>query len=127
MSIDGRAELQAHLKADSSVTDIVGTAIYSIPVVKNKTAAKAISMYLTSPTAGSNTIGIYRNTINCWTKTYADSEALQEAVFQSVNRAGYGGNTFFKCDKLQVIPPQETGGDYNAPVEVLVRIRQGGF
>jgi hypothetical protein len=128
MSFDGRSEMQAKLKADPAVTALVGTylskpAIYSVPLTPEKYTGDAISMYLSAPTDGGLEYGSYRNTVNCWTTDYSKSENLQAAVFDSLNRSLEGSDTFFVCSKLQVIPPQQLGGDYNAPVEVLVRTR----
>jgi hypothetical protein len=128
LSIDGRAEIQAKLKADSSVSDLVGTyldqpAIYSIPLAPSSYSGTAITMYLTSPVDGGLVLKSYRNTVNCWALSFNEAQALQEAVYQCLNRQSYGNDSSFKCSKTQIIEPQEISGDYNAPVEVLVRQR----
>jgi len=125
--MDGRTEIHAVLSADAPVIALVGTAVYDAPLVPDNYTGAAISMYLTAPTNGGDSIGIYNNTVNCWGKTYTQVEDMQDAVFNALNRKSYGGNTFFRCSKSVIIPPQNTDGDYNAPVEVLVRIKTGGF
>lgn len=129
MSIDGRTEIQAKLKADSTVVGIVGIyktqpAIFSVPIMPQKYAGKnGISMYLSGVKDGGAELDGTRNTCSCWTQSYSKAEELQEAVFAALNRHSEGSNTFFKCNKLQIIEPRDLGGDYLAPVEVLVRKR----
>lgn len=128
MSYEGRAEMQAKLKADSAVTAKVGTyasepAIYSTALMPEAFDGAGVSMYLSSPTDGGDNLQNYRNTISCWSKRREEVEELQDAVFTALNRHAEGSTTFFKCSKIQVIPPPKKGGDYNAPVEVLVRQR----
>ena len=126
--MEGRTELRAKLIADSAVTALVGTykgspAIFDAPLTPDKYDDAAISMYLTSPTDGGETLGIFSNTVNCWATSYTVAENMQDAAFEALNRRMEGSDTFFKCSKQVIIPPQNTGGDYNAPLEVLVRQR----
>ncbi len=129
MSINGRSEIQAKLKADSNVTALVDVyltqpAIYSVPITPDYAMVKgAISMYLSTPIDGSLEFETANNTVNCWALDYNKAEALQQAVFASLNRVSENGNTFYKCSKQIIIPPQEISGEYNAPVEVLFRKR----
>jgi len=128
MSIDGRAEIQTKLKADSTVLSIVGTykstpAIYSIPLMPLKYQGNGVSMYLSGSKDGGSELNGTRNTCSCWATDYSTAEALQEAVYSALNRHSESNDTFFKCNKLQIISPNEQGGDYLAPVEVLVRKR----
>jgi hypothetical protein len=123
--MDGRTEIRAKLLLDPSVTDLVGEyeslpAIFDSPLVPEKYLDPAISMYLTTPVDGGLNYGSYNNTVNCFSKTYKEAQSIQDAVYQALNRKSYDGS-FFRCSKQVIIPPQETGGDYNAPVEVLVR------
>jgi len=126
LSLNGRTEIQTKLKADSNVTAIVGTyltqpAIYSVPLTAYD--GDSITMYQSAPKNGGLELDTDSNTVNCWSKKYDTAEALQEAVYVSLNRNSEGGDTFFKCSKVQVIPSPEIDGYYNAPVEVLVRKR----
>lgn len=123
MSINGRTEMQTKLTNDATVYGLVGEEIYSIPLTPQKSTGPAISMYLSSPTDGGLNYGSYRNTCSCWSKTYMGAQDIQDAAFNALNRQSEDSNTFFVCSKLQVIPPAKIGGDYNAPLEVLVRQR----
>jgi len=123
--------MQTKLKADSTVTGLVGTylsqpAIYSVPLMPQKydgNGKGGISMYLSGIKDGGEELDGTRNTCSCWAISYDKAEELQEAVFSALNRHSEGNDTFFKCSKLQIIEPTALGGDYLAPVEVLVRKR----
>lgn len=125
--MDGRTEIREKLVLDSSVTSLVGSfegspAIFDAPLTPQKYDGAAISMYLVSPTNGGLEYGEYSNTVNSWASTYTQAENIQDAVYKSLNRLSQD-DVFFRCSKQVIIPPQETGGDYNAPVEVLTRQR----
>jgi len=124
--MDGRTEVKAKLLADSTVVASVGTyltkpAIYGQFLVPPKYTGKAISMYNAVPTNGGLELSTYGVTVNCYAKKYSDVETIAEAVFDALNRHSGTNESFFVCSKLPVIPPNETGEDYNSPVEVLVR------
>jgi hypothetical protein len=126
--MEGRTEIYNVLSVDTNVTDKIGTysskpAIFTSPVVPASYKKNAISMYLTVPTNGGLEYGNYSNTVNNFAKSYNEAEDMQKAVYDSLNRASEGSDTFFLCAKQIVISPSDTGGDYNAPVEVLVRQR----
>lgn len=124
----GITEVKAKLLADTTVVASVGTyqtkpTIYGKPVVPQKVTGKAISMYLSTGTNGGLEIEQYTITVNCYGVKYNDVITIQDAVYQALNREQYGTDTFFRCSKLPVLPASQTADDYNAPVEVLVRIR----
>ena len=126
--MDGRTEVKAKLLADSTVVSSVGTyltkpAIYGQPLVPEAYTGKAISMYNAVPTNGRLELSTYGVTVNCYAKKYSDVETIAEAVFDALNRHSGINESFFVCSKLPVIPAPETGGDFNQPIEVLVRKR----
>ncbi len=126
--MNGLTEVKAKLLADSAVVASTGTyltkpAIYGQPLAPNKYEGKAITMYNSLPINGGLNYGSYGITVNNFGKKYSDVSTMQEAVFDALNRHAEGEATFFRCTKLQIISPRETGGDYNAPVEVLTRQR----
>ena len=121
-------EVKAKLLATPAVVSSVGTyltkpAIFGKPVVPPKYTGKAISMYRSIPTSGGLEYTAKGITVNCFGKTRDNAEDIQTEVFEALNRRAYGEDTFFLCSKIQIINPQNTGGDYNAPVEVLLRQR----
>lgn len=126
--MDGMTELRDKLRADSTVTGLVVSyggfpAIYEYPVIPSNVHGAAISMYFASPRVGGLEYVSSPATVNCYARTYKDALALQDAAQSAVNRKMEGTDTFFVGSKLPVIPPQSTGGDYNAPIEVLIRQR----
>ena len=121
--MEGRTEIRTALSGDSTVTDITSTRIFASPVIPQGTKLPAASMYLSATTSGGLEIGNYSNTVNCFADTYNEAEDLQDAVFEALNRSSGDNGTFFLCGKQIVIPPSNTGGEYNAPVEVLTRQR----
>jgi len=127
--MNGLTETKAKLLADPSVVSSVSTyktkpAIFGKPVVPEKVSGNAISMYLSVPVDGGLEYGNFGLTVNCWASKYDKCIDIQEAVYNALNRQTYAGNTFFLCIKSVVIPSTTVGGgEYNAPVEVLVRQR----
>lgn len=125
--MDGRTEIREKLLADATVVSLVGTfegqpAIFDAPLTPQKYTDAAISMYQTSPTVGGLEYGQIQNTVNCWATSYTVAENMQDAVLTALNRVSENG-VFFVPFKQVIIPPQETGGDYNAPVEVTTKYR----
>jgi hypothetical protein len=115
--------MRTALLLDATVNAIADNRIYASPVVPSDIELPAVSMYLTTVTDGGLEYGNFPNTVNCFADSYNDAEDLQDAVFQALNRSSGENETFFTCGKQIIIPPSNTGGEYNAPVEVLTRQR----
>jgi len=127
--MDGRTELRAKLIADSAVVALVGTykgspAVFDAPLAPNDYEDNAVTMYLSASFIGGPVVQA-QNTVNCFAKTYTEAENIQAAVYDSLYRSRYD-DVAFTPSKQVVIPPQNTGGDYNAPVEVLTKQAIGG-
>ena len=121
-------EVKAKLLADSTVVSLVGEyssvpAIFGTAVIPDTYTDDGISMYRSAPFPGGLDYIADQITVNCYSKSRGSALDIQDAVFKGLNRSAYGADTFFRCSKLQVISPAQTGGDYNAPVEVLMRQR----
>ncbi len=131
--MDGLTEVKAKLLADSSVVAGVGEyagvpAIYGIPILPATYTYpalndQAISMYVSVPVSGGLEYGSSTITVNSFGKKRSGVVSNQALIFEALNRRSYGQDAYFVCSKLPVIPPQNTGGDYNAPVEVQTKRR----
>jgi len=126
--MDGLTEVKAKLLDTVAVVSSVGTyktkpAIYGRPVAPDKFPDKSITMYNSLPINGGLEYNEFGITVNCFAKKWNDVKTIQHEVFTSLNRKAGDNDAFFLCSKQQVIPAPGTAEDYNAPVEVLVRIR----
>lgn len=121
-------EVKAKLLSDPDVVALVGTysskpAIYGNPLAPSKYNGDAITMYRTSPRNDSLEYAEDLITVNCFSRKRNKAAEIQDEVRKALNRNMEGDNTFFRTSSLPIIPPQNKEGDYNAPVEVLVRQR----
>ena len=127
MSLDSK--LDTLLKTQSIVSFLVNfnASWTSYPAIFNdvvipKTFKKdnSINYYTVSNFQGGLEYDSIKYTVNCRSNGYVRSRAIQEEVFNVINRVTNEG-AFFRCDKLPVIPPRDETDNYNAIVEILLR------
>ncbi len=86
------------------------------------TSDKVINFYMTGQYSGGNENEEFLYTINCRAKTFAESQAIAQAVFFVLNRRNIG-NMYFVCDILRTIPPENDADTFNTPIEILIKKR----
>ena len=73
---------------------------------------------VSTESGGSEVIDVLRQ-VSCRAYTQQDAEAIQNAVFNSLNRVkSSDGAAFFVANKDAVIPPIDDTDNYNAPLTV---------
>ena len=82
------ADLVAHLKADATLTALIGTRIYPLTAPQN--VVKPYATYRVIGNKGNQCLqgGVYqkdkRFQIDCWSLTYSNVKAISEAVVNSL-------------------------------------------
>ena len=116
------------VSAITSLIDTFSDSVATYPAIFNANVlpsyfkgAKSINFYVASPISGGLEYANILFTVNCRANSYPESRAIQDMVFNTINREKSSLGGFFKCDILATIPPQDETDNFNSIVEILLR------
>lgn len=115
------------LTNDSTVTTLVGTAIYNdLLIPQDETSLDTINYYPIQPYNGGLEYFNRTWSVNCRSKSLITSRDIAKAVYEALNRVSGDSDskTYFGIvSVLPTLPPFDDTDVYNTPIDLQIRRR----